>query len=70
MKPISYITLQKKYGGKWVALTKDERKVLAAKETFDELHKYLEKKKIDTTEVVFSKIEKYGVVSVYILKNN
>lgn len=65
MKKISDITLQKKYGGKWVALTKDREKVLAAKERFDELHKYLEGKQIDTTKVIFSKIEQYGVVSVY-----
>lgn len=66
MKPISYAILQKKYGGKWIALTKDRRKVVAVKKKFGELHKDLEKKKVDTTKVIFSKIEKYGTVSVYL----
>lgn len=70
MKKLSDITLQKKYGGKWVALTKDESQVLAAKKTVDELHKFLETQKIDTTKVIFSKIEKYGAVSVYISCNH
>lgn len=70
MEPISSVTLQKKYGGMWVALSKDREKVLAAEKKFGELHRHLEKMGVDTTKVIFSKIQKYGVVSVYFEENN
>lgn len=68
-RQLSYITLQKKFGGKWIALTEDRTKVLAATEKLDQLHKNLEKKKIDTGKVIFSKVAKYGTVSVYLKQN-
>ena len=64
-RQLSYITLQKKFGGKWIALTEDRTKVLAATQRLDQLHKYLEKKKVDSGKVIFSKVEKHGTVSVY-----
>jgi hypothetical protein len=65
MPKISEITLQKRYGGKWIALSKGEGKVYAAKARFDQLIVTLKKKKIDTKKVVFTKVEKLGTLSVY-----
>lgn len=70
MRQIAYVTLQKKYGGQWVALSKNRERVFAAKKSLLDLNRYLEKKKIDTSNVIFSKIEKYGTVSVYFVKAN
>lgn len=65
-KPISYITLQKKYAGKIVALTKRRGKVVAAARDFKTLFKKIEKTKHKEEELVYSgPIEKYKTVSVY-----
>ena len=39
MKTINWGPLQKKYGGKWVALKQDERTVIAAATTLKDAHK-------------------------------
>lgn len=66
MPKISEITLQKRYGGKWVALSKGEGKVYAAHKKLDGLYRILKKKEIDPVKkVVLTKVEKLGTVSVY-----
>lgn len=65
MKQISYITLQKKYGGMWVALTRGQERVVAAHKEYEKLVKSLQEKKKDLTNVVFYKVDKLGTVAVY-----
>jgi len=65
MPKISQKTLQKRYGGLWVALSYGEGKVYAARKEFGKLVKALEKKEIAPKKVVFVKVGKPGSVSVY-----
>lgn len=61
-----YIKLQKKYGGMWIASSKDARKVYASGKKVDEVFNTLKKKKILPKKTVIGFIEKYGQVNAYI----
>jgi hypothetical protein len=64
-KVLSYQKLVEKYPNQWVALTLTEDKVVAADKNYNQLREKLRKKHRETTEVVFTKLEKPGLVSVY-----
>ncbi len=66
MNPNVYTTLQKKFGGKWIASSPDGQQVLAAGKDVDKVFATLFKKKIDPQKTVIGFIEKYGHVSAYI----
>lgn len=66
MKYVSYVTLQKKYPGKIVALRKDQRKVVAAEKTTELLEKILKAKGVNPETCLFlGPIEKYKQISAY-----
>ncbi len=63
---ISVSILQKKYGGQFVLLSKDQKQVLAAEKNPDSAFKKLKKTGKDITDVVIAGyVPKYGAVSVY-----
>jgi len=65
MPKITGPTLQKRHGGRWIALSKGRGKVYATHKKFNGLLLLLEKEKINTKKVIFSKVDKLGQVSVY-----
>ncbi|MBI4067445.1 hypothetical protein HY407_03605 [Candidatus Gottesmanbacteria bacterium] len=66
MKNLSYVTLQKKYPGKLVAISEKEGKVLASAFTSQQLEKVLREKKIDPTTCLFlGPIERYNQIRAY-----
>lgn len=66
MKNTFYITLQRKYPGKLVAVLEKQGKVVASGKTTQELEKALKKKGIDPAGCVFlGPIEQYKQISVY-----
>ncbi len=67
-KTLSYQNLAKKYPNQWVALTLSEDKVVAADRQYEKLREKVIRKGRETTEVVFGKLEKPGLVSVYSYK--
>ena len=66
MEKTAYITLQKKYPGKLVAISKSEGKVIAAGKTSQEIEKELKKKKVNPENCLFlGPVERYNQISVY-----
>lgn len=65
MKQNIYISLQKKFGGKWIASSQDGKKVFAAGKEVDDVFKELSKKKIQPQKTVIGFIERYGQISAY-----
>lgn len=66
MKTISYVTLQKKYPGKLVAISEKEGKVVASGTNSAQLEKILKDKRIDPRACLFvGPVEKYKQISVY-----
>jgi len=66
MKNTSYITLQRKYAGKLVAVLEKQGKVVAFGKTAEELEKILKKKGINPAGCIFlGPIEQYKQISVY-----
>lgn len=66
MPRISRSTLQRRYGGKWVALSKGKGKVYASHERFSGLMVALKKQNVDLAKkVILSKVDKPGTVNVY-----
>ena len=66
MKNISYVTLQKKYPGKLVAILADIGKVVASAENTKEIEKVLKKKNVDPKKCLFlGPIEQFNQISVY-----
>lgn len=66
MKTDVFIKLQKKFGGNWVASSKDGTKVYAAGHDVDTLMKELKKKHVVPTSTVIGFIERYGQISAYV----
>lgn len=66
MKNISYVTLQKKYPGKLVAISKKDGKVMAVGFSSQQLENALKEKSVDPTKCLFlGPIERYKQISVY-----
>ncbi len=66
MKNLSYITLQKKYPGKLVAISQKEEKVIASALNTKQLEETLKKKNVDPASCLFlGPIERYKQISVY-----
>lgn len=66
MKSSTYIKLQKKFGGQWVASSKSGIKVYASAPDVDRLFDVLEKKNIPPQKTVIGFIKKYDQVAIYI----
>lgn len=65
MDKLSYQTLQKQCGGKFVILNKEETVVLIAEENADKAMEILGQRKISKTDVVFAGfIPKEGTVRI------
>lgn len=65
MAKVSYASLQKKYYGKMVALTKDEDKIIAASKDITTLFKKIEKSGYAKEDCVFvGPVERQGTVSI------
>lgn len=68
MKKISYLSLQKKYTGKIVALDKRESQIVAVGIKFPDIVKKLKAKSLDPKECIFvGPIQKAGTINVYIV---
>lgn len=66
MKNTSYITLQRRYPGKLVAILEKQGKVVASGKSAQEIEIILKKKNIDPTACVFlGPIEQYNQISAY-----
>lgn len=64
---ISYVSLQKKYPGRIVAISEKEGKVIATARTSQALEMTLKHKRIDPSACLFlGPIERYNQISVYI----
>lgn len=61
-----YIKLQKKYGGMWIATSRDTKKVYASAKRVEGLFESLKRKKVSPQKTVIGFVEKYGQVSAYI----
>lgn len=57
MPTLSTPTLQKRHGGRWIALSPKRGKVYAASKSFTGLLRKLEKKEIKTKKVIFKKVD-------------
>lgn len=66
MKSNIYISLQKKYGGMWVATNKTGEKVYASSKKAQELFSLLKNKKISKQKTSIGYVEKYGRVYLHI----
>lgn len=65
-KTISYITLQKKYPGKLVAISEKKGNVVAVAKNSQQLEKTLENKGVDPRSCLFlGPIEQYNQISAY-----
>ncbi len=65
MKTDIYIKLQKKFGGQWIASSRDGKIVYASGKAVDQLFKKLKEKKISSQKTVIGFVEKYGQISAY-----
>lgn len=66
MGKIHYFQLQKKYPEKIVALDKEEKRVLAYGNEFEEIFKKLKRAKVDPKDCIYvGPIQKQGTISVY-----
>lgn len=65
MKTDIYLKLQKKFGGKWVATSKNAVKVYAQGKDIASLFANLKKKNLPPQKTVIGFIEKYGQLSAY-----
>ncbi len=66
MKNTSYISLQKKYPGKVVAILESIGRVVASGKTVQDLEKQLKRKNVDPQNCLFlGPIEKYNQISAY-----
>jgi hypothetical protein len=63
MEDIDYTRIQEAYGGKFVAIRKNE--VIASADTHGELFRELKEKNLDSEDVVFEYIRPKGMVCVY-----
>lgn len=66
MKTDFYLKLQQRYGGMWVATSKNGQSVYAANRNVDSLYKKLSQKKIKPQQTVIGFIEKPNTVHVYV----
>lgn len=66
MKMDIFLKLQKQFGGKWIASSRDGKTVFAAAKKVDQVFEKLKKKKIIPQKTVIGFIEKYGQVSAYL----
>lgn len=65
MKSTTYIKLQKKFGGMWIASSKSGVKVYAAAKKVEKLFDLLEAKNILPQKTVIGFIHKYGQTAIY-----
>lgn len=66
MATLSFKTLQKKYGGKYVLMDKPKGKIVAASKNLGKAFKEAEKKGYQLPFVQF--IEPYGMIAIYEVK--
>ena len=63
MSEIDYSTLQKKYGGQYIARNSSE--ILFHTSTYDELDDLITKSKLDISQLIIEYIEPTNIVCVY-----
>jgi len=63
MAEVNYASLQRQYGGRYVALQGDE--VIADADTYDELADRLNKAKVDWDNLIIEYVEPANIVCVY-----
>ena len=64
MKSDTFVKLQKKFGGMWVATSKTGAKVYAAAKDVGNVMKQLKEKKISSTKTVIGYIQEHGQVHI------
>ena len=62
----TFIKIQKKFGGMWVATSKTGARVYAAGKNVKQLMQELKDKKVTPTKTVIGYIPKYGQIYIYL----
>lgn len=65
MKKDTFVKLQKKFGGRWIATSKSGAKVFAAGKNLKELFKLLKERNIPPNKTVIGRMRKYGKIYIY-----
>ncbi len=66
MKSDTFINLQKKFGGMWVATSKSGTKVYAAAKKVEKVFDELQRKKIASNKTVIGYIQEHGRIHIYL----